>query len=177
MIIIAQLEFHQLKVTISIGYLKNRNVTKTKMLLMNNSIETAGDHMSTNLITVQGNDSAQKVIDLFAKYNVHHILVLDREEELTGIISISDIDLMKHWGTKYKLDRSERINNYLFNSKLAEELMTSDMITVDKNDSLSMCAQLLLGHRINALPVMDGKKLKGIISTTDLLNIAYMESE
>lgn len=53
---------------------------------------------------------------------------------------------------------------------LAKELMTTDVITVRSDASIKDVAQILLSHRISALPVTDDDgNLIGIVSEGDLL--------
>ncbi len=53
---------------------------------------------------------------------------------------------------------------------LAKELMTTDVITVRSNTTIRDVAQIMLSHRISAVPVTDdGGKLIGIVSEGDLL--------
>ncbi len=50
--------------------------------------------------------------------------------------------------------------------------MTKKVITVAPGDTLALAAQRLSAHRIHRLPVVEGEKLVGILSDTDLRNVA-----
>jgi CBS domain-containing protein len=51
----------------------------------------------------------------------------------------------------------------------ARDIMTPDVITVRPDTPLSELVQVLLRHRISAVPVLDGTDLVGIVSEGDLL--------
>lgn len=48
-------------------------------------------------------------------------------------------------------------------------VMRSPVVTVAPSDSVEKAARLMLKHQIGGLPVMDGEKLIGIVTASDLL--------
>jgi len=74
-------------------------------------------------------------------------------EKLIGIIT--ERDLRQHWG-------------YLDATKV-NAAMTPDPLTVTPRDTAENAARLMLLHKIGGLPVVDSRKLVGILSTTDLI--------
>jgi len=58
--------------------------------------------------------------------------------------------------------------------KRAEQIMTSNVVTVDAGTSIIRAMELLLRHSISGLPVVDADgKLVGIITEHDLMNLAF----
>ena len=57
-----------------------------------------------------------------------------------------------------------------------KDLMTKDIICIPPSSTLLDASKLMKEKRISALPIMKGGDLKGIITTTDILNI-YSEKE
>ena len=56
------------------------------------------------------------------------------------------------------------------NDKIAKEIMTTDVIVANKNDSIADVAELLIKEKIGGLPVVDeNNKVVGIISETDIM--------
>jgi CBS domain-containing protein len=49
------------------------------------------------------------------------------------------------------------------------EIMTTELVTVSPDLSLQEMAQILAGHGISGAPVVSGRALVGVISTTDLV--------
>lgn len=53
------------------------------------------------------------------------------------------------------------------------DIMTHDVITVNEDDTVERCANLLITHNLSGLPVLDDKgKVKGIITEGDLIRRA-----
>ncbi|MCB0540847.1 MAG: CBS domain-containing protein, partial [Bacteroidetes bacterium] len=50
-----------------------------------------------------------------------------------------------------------------------EQVMTKNIKTVQQEDLIVDVANILAHSHFHALPVLDGKKLVGIVTTTDLL--------
>jgi acetoin utilization protein AcuB len=59
--------------------------------------------------------------------------------------------------------------NYLLARMTVDSVMTKAVVTVDPRWDARGAAQLMLDHKIGALPVVDGGTLIGIITETDLL--------
>ncbi|WP_379953263.1 CBS domain-containing protein [Dokdonia sp. R78006] len=55
-------------------------------------------------------------------------------------------------------------------------IMTSNMVTLHKTDSLEHAEQLFKNHSIRHIPVVDGKNIIGILSYTDLLRISFADA-
>lgn len=51
-----------------------------------------------------------------------------------------------------------------------QEVLSNEVICVTPNDSIEECMRLMTEHRIRHLPVVEDKKLLGIISIGDLVN-------
>jgi CBS domain-containing protein len=59
----------------------------------------------------------------------------------------------------------------------AVDIMTTDVVTVGSDASVSDVAKLLVQHRISGVPVVEGGKLVGIVSESDLLRRAEIGTE
>lgn len=54
-----------------------------------------------------------------------------------------------------------------------KDIMTEEVITVNEEDTVERCANLLIKHNLSGLPVLDDKgKVKGIITEGDLIRRA-----
>ena len=99
-------------------------------------------------------------------FRSHHLLVTE-DEQLRGILSYGDLlyllNRMDNDG--FEAYRNQvRLKNYKVN-----EIMSSQVITLQKDEPLLNALNLFLEKRINALPIMDGDKLVGIITTRDII--------
>jgi acetoin utilization protein AcuB len=76
-----------------------------------------------------------------------------REGRVVGILT--ERDLREHGG-------------YLKSTKV-DAVMKTPVVTVDSKDSVEEAARLMLRNKIGGLPVVDGGKLVGIVTSSDLL--------
>ena len=54
-----------------------------------------------------------------------------------------------------------------------KEIMTKEVFTVQENQKLSSVIELFRKHKIRHLPVVNGKKISGIISRTDINRLTF----
>ena len=115
------------------------------------------DVMTKDVRTMLPDQSFAEVIGMMATRSFHHMLVVDEEERLHGVIS--DRDVLR------ALSRTPD-----WNKKSVSEIMNPDTITTTPDSGISAAVRLMLENRINCLPVMgpDGR-VAGILTTTDLL--------
>ena len=96
---------------------------------------------------------------------IRHLLVT-LAGELLGIITDRDIRLsMPSQATSLSVWEL----NYLLTKLAVSEVMTRSVITVGPDRDARDAAQIMLDHKIGALPVVDSGKLVGIVTETDLL--------
>jgi CBS domain-containing protein len=87
------------------------------------------------------------------KKKVNHIVIIDRENNLKGIVTSFDI-------TKAIAEDKHRL----------DEIITKRVITTTDNDPLDVAARKMKVNEISALPVVDDqKKVVGIISSEELM--------
>lgn len=56
-------------------------------------------------------------------------------------------------------------------------IMSTKLLTVGPNDSLHVVRQILTKHRIHHVPVVEDKKLIGLVTTYDLFKLSYHPDE
>lgn len=132
------------------------------------------DVMTSNLVIVRQDTMLKDVKALFESENIHHILVVDHQDKFAGIISDSDLLLLLDWGTRFNLPSSTSKNAFLLTSNLAKDIMESNVVKLHPDDVLRKAVQLFRENYFRALPVVDeNDNLKGIITTYDLMILAY----
>ncbi|NAS11034.1 CBS domain-containing protein [Poritiphilus flavus] len=112
------------------------------------------DIMNTRVITVLENDSLELVLKTMQWKDIHHMPVLNKKQELSGLLSWKDME-------QY-LDEPEILRGRI------DALMQRDLITIDKSASHAEAKDLMQSNNINCLPVLQGKRLVGIITSNDL---------
>lgn len=55
------------------------------------------------------------------------------------------------------------------------EIMTTDMVVLNLNDGLDKAEHLFKTHCIRHIPVIEGDKIAGMLSLTDLLRISFAD--
>jgi CBS domain-containing protein len=128
--------------------------------------------MTTNLVVVSPNTTLEKVKELFETYAFHHVPVVNNHC-LCGIISKSDLYRVSHSIDLFHSKSNEELNRRLFKSLLAEEVMASNAVVLSPDDTISHAVELLSLNQFHALPVVEGEKLVGILTTYDLIKYAY----
>lgn len=132
--------------------------------------------MSKNVVSIKPDTILTDLDGFFEKHKVHHLPVVDDIGKLVGIVSHSDILLLKEWGSDGKIKGISARNNILMRSNLVSDIMTPNPTTVFPDDHIGKCVELLLENNYKSLPVVDQKGiLKGIITTYDLLLLAYTD--
>ncbi len=121
--------------------------------------------MTRNLITANVTDSLRHVNTLLKQNNIRHIPVVSGDK-LVGIVSKSDI-MRLSFGDLF--DGQEQADETVFDMLKLEQVMVSNPKTVDVNDTIRDVAEIFTEVEFHALPVLEGKTIVGIVSTTDLI--------
>ena len=109
--------------------------------------------MITNPVTLEEHSILQEANNLMRTYKISGLPVIDKKGNLKGIITNRDL--------KYREDLSLKV----------EEVMTKEnLITAPVGTTLDEAKAILLEHRIEKLPIVQGKKLKGLITIKDIDN-------
>jgi CBS domain-containing protein len=95
-------------------------------------------------------------LSLMAERNIGALLVM-AGDEIKGIVS--ERDCIRKVDVKGRSAKDTSVN----------EIMTSDVITVDANQPLEDCMSLMIDKNIRHLPVCEGKELLGLVSVRDVL--------
>ena len=127
-----------------------------------------GRIMHTDLVTVTPDTTLVQARDIIAEKQIKHLLVVDKNEELIGIIS--DRDLKQSWASPATALSAHELN-YLLVKLTVEMIMIKKIITIPPGTTVERAAQIMQETRISALPVVDDKKLVGIITTTDVMEV------
>lgn len=129
--------------------------------------------MTEHVITVAPDTVMTAVVDLFKTNAIHHIPVVD-DGKVIGMVSSSDYYKLEHHFTLFRTNHAEAMNQAIFSSLLAKEVMTSPVATVRATDTVQFAADIFKENLFHALPVLDEKgKIIGIITPYDLMVYAY----
>ena len=128
---------------------------------------SALDLMTPNPVTVSSNASVAEVFDLMREQEIRHVPVVDGNT-VVGILS--DRDLARFDITRLlSIDGAEALRREL--STPVVKVMSPDVIAVGPEADLAEVIDLLLEHRVGAVPVIrpETGELIGIVSYVDVL--------
>jgi len=129
------------------------------------------DLMTISCITAPPTMPVLEARPLVLEKRIRHLLVTDGPK-LVGIVTDRDIRLnLPSPATSLSVWEI----NYLLARMTVGSVMSKDLVTIGSGADAREAAQMLLDHRIGALPVVDQGRLVGIITETDLLR-AFVKS-
>ncbi|MBI4011968.1 MAG: CBS domain-containing protein [Candidatus Rokubacteria bacterium] len=121
--------------------------------------------MTPSPITVPPGSPVFEVRRLMDERRIRHLLVT-HAGDLAGIITDRDLRLnLPSPATGLSVWEI----NYILMKLTVGEVMTKRVLTIGATRDIEAAAQMMLEHRIGALPVLDEGRLVGILTETDLL--------
>jgi CBS domain-containing protein len=123
--------------------------------------------MSNKTITVLPGDSLVHARRIILDNSIRALPVVS-EGKVIGILS--EGDLAEAFETFRRLVEGRHMPSRV-KGMLVDELMTHDAITIGKDEPASKAAEKMLEKRIETLPVVEGGKLIGIVTKTDLTRL------
>lgn len=127
------------------------------------------DLMQREVFTVAPDETVDRVYFLLHYEKIRHLPVVEKGK-VVGMVS--DRDLYKAMGPK---SRSRLIEGSADGTQLrvvprsARHIMRRGVLTIAPDAAAAEAATIMAKKRIGALPVVDGARLVGIVTATDLL--------
>ena len=115
--------------------------------------------------TISKDQSVMKALILMSEKNIGAIIIVDNNDFPIGIFS--------------ERDYARKIILKGKNSKdtLLDEVMTKELITVTRDYKIDQCMEIMTEKKIRHLPVLENKKIVGMISIGDVLKIMIKEQK
>jgi CBS domain-containing protein len=120
------------------------------------SLILVNDIMSKVIISVNTETTVFQVAKMMEQGGIGAVLV-KKNDHLTGIITDRD------FATKI-------VSNNLSFDTPVEKVMSSPLITINYNESISAAAERMTSKKIRKLAVTDNGIIVGLITSTDLVN-------
>ncbi len=118
---------------------------------------TVSDLMTTALITMKPKDTVASADVDMRLAAIRHIPVVDDRGKLVGILSNRDILRAVGGGSNATIG----------------DIMTKSVHTVTEDTPAAEAAEIMLEHKIGALPVVgDGNQLVGLVTESDFVAVA-----
>jgi len=130
-------------------------------------MKTVGDLLNekgNQIISIGPNDSVFQALAKMSQHNVGALLVMEGEK-LVGIFS--------------ERDYARKI--VLYGGASAEtkihQIMTAKVFHVSRDHGLDECMAMMTEKQFRHLPVLDGEKVVGVISATDLIRESISQQD
>lgn len=124
--------------------------------------------MSKKLIKVAPDGSVEEAIKRLRRRGVRHLLVME-DSKLVGILSDRDIKRALHPDKMKKHLQLVGGFYFLLQPIKVAEILTLRPVTVGPGTPVHEAARTMLVEKFGALPVVDRKRVVGIVTETDLL--------
>ncbi len=126
------------------------------------------DLMSQQVVTIGASDSCQEAAARMYGARVRHLPVVDSEGMLVGIVT--DRDLRHHLFTPQVFrDLGTLSVDTLLKAVPVSEVMSTPVVTARPEEELLAAAHDMLEDKVGSLPVVQGGRVVGILTETDLL--------
>jgi len=120
--------------------------------------------MTSSVVAIQADADVPEAINVLEKGGFRHIPVLASDHQLIGMLSDRDVircvcgsgSACIHCSTDQK-------------EILVQDIMTAPVLTTTIDTDARHIARLFVEQKVGAIPIMDGPKLTGIISRSDIL--------
>lgn len=125
-----------------------------------------GDMMTERVIAVPLNSDLAAAREAMLEHRIRHLPVLDGDGELVGLVSQRDL-------LTRTLAPGETMSPDLERQHFAEvavwEVMTGAVETVDAETPASEAARIMFENKWGCLPVVEGRRLVGILTEADFV--------
>jgi CBS domain-containing protein len=129
--------------------------------------KTVRDIMSTEVTTLGRNDSLQLARDIMTLGRVRHFPVVE-EGKVVGVVSQRDL-YKASLGSVMKY--GEKAQRAFMEGIAIKEVMNEPVITIAPHVSVREAARIMIEKKIGCLPVLEGPKLVGLVTETDMLKL------
>jgi len=109
-------------------------------------------NMNSKMLLVDQKDSLELVSNIMKWKNIHHLPIINKKKELTGLLTWTDLIKLGNKNLQLRV----------------KDVMTKDLITISQEAPLEEAIALMEANKINCLPVVRNKELLGILTTNDL---------
>ena len=127
------------------------------------------EKMKKNPVTIGPEASFYEARAIIRDKGIRHLPVVDKSNELVGIVTDRDI---RQAAPSDASTLSVHELHYLLGKLKVSAFMTpkDKLITITPEMIIEEAVQLMHDYKIGCLPILDGKKLVGIITETDVLD-------
>jgi CBS domain-containing protein len=117
------------------------------------------------ILTISKDKSVRQALVVMSEKNIGAIIIVDNNDFPVGIFSERDYA------------RKVILKGKSSKDTLLDEVMTKELITVNRDYKIDQCMEIMTEKRIRHLPILENKKIIGIISIGDVLKITIKDQK
>lgn len=128
----------------------------------------ASEIMTSPVVSIRPDAAVVDAARLLVRSKVAALPVVDRHQQLVGIVSESDVFRARSVACGYSLGGTvqltpDELPHYV------SDIMHRQVLWVNARDSMQMCIQLMMRHQGRSLPVLHHSVVVGMVSRRDVL--------
>ncbi|MCA8940962.1 MAG: CBS domain-containing protein [Planctomycetes bacterium] len=123
-----------------------------------------GNFMTTDLFTVHPEDVVDLAASLMDWRHIRHVPVENKDGDLVGLVSHRAMLRLVGRGVANGGNESRNVS--------VADIMKRDPVTVSPDTPTLVAIETMRAHKVGCLPVVENKKLVGIITERDLVHVA-----
>ena len=115
--------------------------------------------------TISKDQSVRQALIIMSEKNIGAIIIVDNNDFPIGIFSERDYA------------RKVILKGKSSKDTLLDEVMTKELITITRDYKIDQCMEIMSEKKIRHLPILEDKKILGVISIGDVLKIMIKEQK
>jgi CBS domain-containing protein len=124
--------------------------------------------MSRNVVTIGADDSCLEAVARMHGARVRHLPVVSADGGLIGVVT--DRDLRHHlFAPRVLKDVGTIAVDIILKAVPVKDVMSSPVMSVPAKADVVEAARIMLEDKVGSLPVVEGGKVVGIVTETDVL--------
>ena len=144
------------------------------MPVLSNVLRTVADIMTQEVVCLEEQESLARALEVMQQKKVRHVLVVDKQKKLSGVIS--DRDILRY--LPYLRPGADAFHDRLFDvapnnaavKQVLREIIKREVVSVLPSCDFYTAVSMLYEKNISCLPVTDeDKKSVGIVTVTDVM--------
>ncbi len=124
---------------------------------------TVGTLLSREPVSIGSDANVWQAAQLMTEQSVSSLLILDKEQHLTGIITDKDI-------------RARLVAPGLKSERPVTDIMSANPVTIEQQQYIFEAMMLMLRHNLHHLPVVKQQKAVGVIAISDIIRFESQNS-
>ena len=116
-------------------------------------------------MTISKDKSVRQALVVMSEKNIGAIIIVDNNDFPVGIFSERDYA------------RKVILKGKSSKDTLLDEVMTKELITITRDYKIDQCMEIMSEKKIRHLPILEDKKILGVISIGDVLKIMIKEQK